>query len=135
MSIAEINDKTLTIVGPGVCTVEAYQDGNENYLPADPVGNTLIVNLVLGLPNRIEEKQLKFYPNPSSGNFNIIPFDGISEKINITVYNSTGNKVICTTDTIGSTFSLGSNSEPGLYIIHLLDLQSSKEFVGKLLIR
>lgn len=42
--IAVIDGSTVTITGVGVATLYASQDGNESYLPADEVAQTLIVN-------------------------------------------------------------------------------------------
>lgn len=42
--VAEIDGSTVTITGVGIATISATQEGNENYLPADDVAQTLIVN-------------------------------------------------------------------------------------------
>lgn len=75
--VASIENNTLAIKGIRATTIEAQQNGNENYLAAESVTRTLTVNLVLGVENGGERNSLKIYPNPSNGSFRI----ALSDKI------------------------------------------------------
>jgi len=63
-SIAVVTGNTLTVVAAGETTVSALQQGNDNYLAAEEVMRTLVVEEVTGWPTELTER-VKIYPNPT----------------------------------------------------------------------
>jgi hypothetical protein len=63
-TIAAMEGATLTITGSGTTSITATQGGDENYLAAEGVVRTLVVEKVTGLKNEPGEKVV-VYPNPS----------------------------------------------------------------------
>ncbi len=63
-TIALIEGSTLTVVSAGETSISALQAGNANYLPAEEVVRTLVVEAVTGLRNDLAG-QIRVYPNPT----------------------------------------------------------------------
>ncbi len=63
-TIALIEGSALTVVSAGETSIAASQPGNENYLAAEEVVRTLVVEAVTGLKNDLSNK-IVVYPNPS----------------------------------------------------------------------
>ena len=62
LDVVRINGNTAIIVGPGTVTITARQDGDANYLPAESVSKTMVVNTVSA--SRIELDGPLCFPNP-----------------------------------------------------------------------
>ncbi len=62
-NIISISGTTATIKGPGTVTIRAVQEGNQNYLRAEPVLREQVVQLVSSVIER--ETRTTLYPNPT----------------------------------------------------------------------
>ena len=62
LDVVRINGNTAIIVGPGTVTITARQDGDANYLPAESVSKTMVVNTVSA--GRFELDGPLCFPNP-----------------------------------------------------------------------
>lgn len=87
----KITNDTLYVDEPGLVTVQAMQEGNENYLAAEPVSRTVDVKIITG----VEEDMIsliKVYPNPSSSTFYLDAHD-VALNTKVQVY-STDGKIV-----------------------------------------
>lgn len=62
--VASVSENTVTILGSGVTTITARQEGNGNYLPAGEVSQDLTVYSTVGM--NPEDVGLSYYPNPAA---------------------------------------------------------------------
>lgn len=121
-SVISIEDSLVTILTPGTVEIAATQGGNEFYLPADTVIQTLNIEPITEVRN-LRETALLIYPNPTSG---LIAIGGeISiENYTIKIYDMSGKQVYSKKAT-GKTRSIDlSNLRPGIYAIQFWDTSS-----------
>lgn len=62
-TVLKLDGNQISIMNSGTTRITAVQSGNENYEPATPVSQTLVVN-VLGVEER--DKALTVFPNPTA---------------------------------------------------------------------
>lgn len=89
----EIRDDILYVNESGSVTVIATQEGNKNYLPAEPVSRTMEVKLVTGIAGEVLSL-IRIYPNPSQGVFYMARHDGMTFNTEVKVYNGEGKEVL-----------------------------------------
>jgi hypothetical protein len=89
-TIATMEGATLTITGSGITSITATQGGDENYLAAEDVVRTLVVEEVTGL-NELAA-QIKVYPNPTES-FISIELPGSITQVSYALTLTTGQKV------------------------------------------
>jgi hypothetical protein len=65
LDVATIHDFTVEIVGAGETIISAFQDGNNEFDPATPITNKLVVKLVTGIEPGIRYA-VNAYPNPAT---------------------------------------------------------------------
>ncbi len=65
-----IRNDTLYASQDGEVTIQATQEGNENYLPAEPVTRVVEVKIVTGAEDPVV-RLMKIYPNPSESIFQL----------------------------------------------------------------
>ncbi|MEQ9101762.1 MAG: choice-of-anchor D domain-containing protein [Imperialibacter sp.] len=90
-TIAAIEGATLTITGSGTTSITATQGGDENYLAAEGVVRTLVVEEVTGLGNELTAL-IKVYPNPTES-FISIELPGSITQVSYALTLTTGQKV------------------------------------------
>jgi hypothetical protein len=82
-AIVTISGITVSIFGSGEVLITAIQPGDNNYNAAPPVSQTLVVPVLLGLPDK-ENSGSDVYPNPASKHFMIRPGDhAVIDKIHL----------------------------------------------------
>jgi hypothetical protein len=117
-----ITGNTLQLTGEGLVTIQADQPGNENYEPAQPVQQML---LVLGLESVTDEFRLRVFPNPTRGAFTarFSPVKGRS--YSFTVFDSKG--IIVGTAAISAESNITeahfdvATKPNGYYFLHVTD--------------
>jgi hypothetical protein len=86
-----IRDNTLSFTGEGNVVVRASQPGNENYLPGDPVDQTV---LVYADNEKKDCITLKVYPNPTHGRLKVkLDNKRRDKQYTLIIYNSNGNPI------------------------------------------
>jgi hypothetical protein len=86
-----INGNTLAFTGEGNVVVRANQAGNENYLPGDPVDQTV---LVFADDDRKDCVRIRIYPNPTHGRLKVkLDNKNHNKQYTLIIYNSNGNPV------------------------------------------
>ena len=118
-----VSGNKLSFTGEGQVVIQASQGGDDNYLPAASVDQTVLVYA-------IDEKQdgikITVYPNPTQGAIKVkIDNKNHDQQYTLVVYNSYGNaveaKVIQKNDhTYQVDFDLSGNQN-GLYYLHVSD--------------
>jgi FG-GAP-like repeat/IPT/TIG domain/FG-GAP repeat/Secretion system C-terminal sorting domain len=128
-SVATVVGNQLRIENGGSTIIEATQNGDVNFSPAQPVSRSLTVmpRIVTGLDD-INETPFWIYPNPSSGNFRIVKPADFSRCLSIEVYNSLGEQVYETIETVWEDAEVSINVAAGIYTVQIRDVNSpSKE--------
>jgi hypothetical protein len=86
-----IQGNTLSFTGEGNVVVRASQPGNENYLPGDPVEQTVLVFADNGKKDCIT---LKVYPNPTHGRLKVkLDNKRHDKQYTLIIYDSNGNPI------------------------------------------
>jgi hypothetical protein len=86
-----IHGNTLSFTGEGNVVVRASQPGNENYLPGDPVDQTV---LVFADNEKKDCITLKVYPNPTHGRLKVkLDNKSHDKQYTLIIYNSNGNPI------------------------------------------
>jgi hypothetical protein len=117
-----VNGNTVSFTGEGLVTIQAGQPGNENYQPAEPVQQTI---LVLGLESVTDEFRLRLFPNPTHGLFTV-RFNHIKGKsYSFTVFDNNGSVVARTVVPAESSQNQVqldiSTQKNGFYFVHVTD--------------
>jgi hypothetical protein len=87
----KIVDSTLTFTGEGNVVVHASQAGNENYLPAEAVNQTVLVFAEDGKKDCIK---IRIYPNPTHGRLKVkLDNKSHNKQYTLIIYNSNGNPI------------------------------------------
>jgi hypothetical protein len=87
----KISDNILSFTGEGNVVVRASQPGNENYLPGDPVDQTV---LVYAQDEKKDCITLKVYPNPTHGRLKVkLDNKSRDKQYTLIIYNSNGNPI------------------------------------------
>jgi hypothetical protein len=82
-AIVTISGISVSIFDSGEVLITAIQPGDNNYNAAPPVSQTLVVPVLLGLPDK-ENSGSDVYPNPASKHFMIRPGDhAVIDKIHL----------------------------------------------------
>lgn len=89
----EIRDDTLYVHESGSVTVIATQEGNKNYLAAEPVSRTMEAKIVTGVADEVLSL-IRIYPNPSQGIFYVTRHDGMPFSTGVKIYNGEGKEVL-----------------------------------------
>ena len=118
-----IQDSTLSFTGEGNVTVRASQAGNENYLPADPVNQTV---LVYGEDSRKDCVKILIYPNPTHGRLKVkLDNKNHNNQYTLIIYNSRGNpiqtKVIQRNHFLFEVDFDLTNQQNGIYYLYVFD--------------
>ncbi len=119
-AVAEVIGTRVTIMGPGITTLTAEQNGNDFYEPATPVSHELVVDLVTSAESSASQR-MKIYPNPTDGALWIEFIRGTNMPTDITVYN-TLNGIVWTTAYRGTEDHLTldlSDLPKGIYVIEV----------------
>lgn len=129
-----INGNTLTFTGQGNVTVKASQPGNENYLPADPVEQAI---LVYTEDDKKDGIKVKIFPNPTRGPIKVKLDNKKDKDYTIVIYNSQGTPVASTIapkshKVFEIDFNL-SNSPDGHYYLWVSD--GTEEFVRLIILK
>ncbi|HEX7902465.1 MAG TPA: T9SS type A sorting domain-containing protein [Chitinophagaceae bacterium] len=116
-----ITGNNLSFTGAGQVTVRASQPGNENYLAADPVDQTI---LVYGTDEKKDGIKIFVYPNPTHGQVRVKLDNKKDKKYTITIYNDRGIPVATTI--VEKSFKVfevdfNINQTNGLYYLHVTD--------------
>ncbi|HEX6431851.1 MAG TPA: chondroitinase-B domain-containing protein [Niastella sp.] len=87
----QIRDNVLSFTGEGNVVIRASQPGNENYLPGDPVEQTV---LVFADNEKKDCITLKVYPNPTHGRLKVkLDNKSHNKQYTLIIYNSNGNPI------------------------------------------
>jgi hypothetical protein len=89
--IAQVSGNTATAITTGTATITARQDGNQNYLPAENVGQ----QWVIARPDGIETMKLNgplCYPNPFTNMINLN--SACKEAIMVELFDINGKRVL-----------------------------------------
>jgi len=115
--IASIENNVIKIHAGGVVEITATQTGNENYLAATPVKETLIVS-ILGVENVLAE--VSVHPNPSAGVLNL---SRSSRQMTYSLTDIAGriHTVSAENDIIDITYT-----QPGLYLLTITEGSARK---------
>lgn len=112
----------VSFTGEGDVVVQAGQGGNENYLPAESVNQTI---LVFADDAKKDGIRIKIYPNPTHGVIKVKLDDKKESKYTFIVYDDKGNPVATEIVPVGSkkvdiNFDL-SASQTGTYYLYVSD--------------
>ncbi|WP_343303556.1 T9SS type A sorting domain-containing protein [Chitinophaga niabensis] len=118
-----LSGNVLKLNYEGLITIQADQAGNDNYEPAVPVPQQI---LVLGLGTLIPEIKAIVYPNPTSGQFKVKLENAPVRPHTFMVVDYRGNVVLSTVATPNGAkyfeVSLNiSSSIDGIYYLHVLE--------------
>ena len=118
-----IHDSTLSFTGEGNVVVRASQQGNENYLPADSVEQTV---LVYGSNSRKDCVTIMVYPNPTHGRLKVkLDNKDHNKQYTLIIYNSSGNpvqsKVIQRNHFLFDVDFDLTNQQNGIYYLYIFD--------------
>jgi len=86
----KITGNVLSFTGEGEVIIQANQPGNENYLPADSVQQTV---LVYGEDVKKDGIKIKVYPNPTHGVLRVKIEDECNRDYTIMIFDNNGNLV------------------------------------------
>ncbi|AEV97065.1 hypothetical protein A4D02_18145 [Niastella koreensis] len=118
-----INNNTLTFTGEGNVAVRASQPGNENYLSADSVDQTV---LVFSTREKKDCVKIIVYPNPTHGRLKVkLDNKQRDKQYTLIIYNSNGNPVQTTIIQRNQfqfevDFNL-TNYQNGIYYLYIFD--------------
>jgi hypothetical protein len=118
-----VSGNNLSFTGEGTVTVEASQPGNENYLAAAPVSQTI---LVYGEDAKKDGIKIQVYPNPTHGIFKVkLENKNEGQPYTFIVFDDRGNPVALEIIPKGAKkydvdFNLGA-SQSGIYYLHVSD--------------
>ena len=107
-----LEENILIITGTGAVSVTANQNGNDNYLAADPV--TAEFNVVEATLNVRKQPDVKVYPNPAS---RYIKIEGILHS-ELKIFSNTGKMVRKLGDYSGEKIDLGSLNSGIYYLLY-----------------
>lgn len=111
-NVAQVNGSTLDLIIPGQVTVTASQEGNQNYIEAEPQSRILTVEQILGLIDELPKASI--YPNPASHYFSIQ-----DDARTVDIYNVKGELVKSFVD-ISDQFEISELSN-GTYLLIVQD--------------
>ncbi|TAJ11877.1 T9SS C-terminal target domain-containing protein [Marinilabiliaceae bacterium JC017] len=114
-SIVSMSGNLVAIHQSGSVVLTASQPGDENYLAAEPVEQTLKVSTVTGIHD--EHNGFRVYPSPANAYIKV-DVSGSIEQLNI--YNSLGTVVKMMTEVNGDNVIPVSELVPGYYIIQII---------------
>ncbi|MFL5744897.1 MAG: chondroitinase-B domain-containing protein [Niastella sp.] len=118
-----IHNNTLSFTGEGNVVIRASEPGNENYLPADPVNQTV---LVFAADEKKDCVKIRIYPNPTHGRLKVKLDNRQHDKqYTLIIYNSSGNPVQSTVIQKNQfqfevEFNL-TNYQNGIYYLYIFD--------------
>ncbi len=69
--LGTIEGDQLTVLESGSVTIVASQEGDENYVAAEPVSQILEVEIITSIGGELGENHITMYPNPSAGVFQV----------------------------------------------------------------
>jgi hypothetical protein len=118
-----IQGNTLSFTGEGNVVVRASQPGNENYLPGDPVEQSVLVFADNGKKDCIT---LKVYPNPTHGRLKVkLDNKRHDKQYTLIIYNSNGNpiesKIIQRNHFMFEVNFDLTNHQNGIYYLYIFD--------------
>ncbi|RPD41713.1 T9SS type A sorting domain-containing protein [Chitinophaga barathri] len=119
---AELTGNSLRFTAEGPVTIRARQPGNDNFLAADSVEQTI---LVLGLGYLRPEINAFVYPNPTSGQFKVRISNASDKDHTFLLFDHRGNVVASAVNRRGPKmfevpFNI-SNMQDGIYYLHISD--------------
>jgi hypothetical protein len=118
-----IRNNTLLFTGEGNVVVRASQSGNDNYLSADPVDQTV---LVFATDEKKDCVKIRIYPNPTHGRLKVkLDNKQHDKQYTLIIYNSSGNPVQSTIIQRNHfqfevDFNL-TNYQNGIYYLYIFD--------------
>jgi hypothetical protein len=118
-----IHDNILSFTGEGNVVVRASQPGNENYLPGDPVDQTV---LVFGDNEKNDCIRIMVYPNPTHGRLKVkLDNKSRDKQYTLIIYNSNGNpiesRIIQRNHFIFEVDFDLTNRQNGIYYLYIFD--------------
>lgn len=124
---ATLEGDLLTVIGSGVVTVVAVQEGDENYLAAEPISRVLDVEVITAIGNEKKSPQLVIYPNPSNGVFRVtMQNDG--QEVSYEIYNLLGGRVSAGTLTGAAPAIDLTEQTTGTYLLQLHTLSGHQQY-------
>jgi len=117
-----MNGNLLSFTGEGQVEIKATQSGNDNYLAAEPVTQTI---LVYGEDEKKDHILLVIYPNPTQGKFKVKLDDAKHTDYLFTLLDANSNVLQTEVTRKGAKmFELSFNLEErlsGIYYLHITD--------------
>ncbi|WKN30369.1 M6 family metalloprotease domain-containing protein [Porifericola rhodea] len=111
---AEFKGDTLFVLGSEDVKVQAIQNGNDNYLSAEPVSKIMAADKVTAINDDLD-KSINVYPNPSDGAFNI-ELKGFDKSRTLSIHNAQGKLIYLLKSNIIESVDL-SNHASGVYLL------------------
>ncbi|HVE00011.1 MAG TPA: T9SS type A sorting domain-containing protein [Cytophagaceae bacterium] len=133
---AVINGNTVSFIGTGDVSIEASQQGDDNYSDANPVIRTLTVSTAQTTEITIDQSaksKMEVYPNPSTGMFTVTIVNGdlLQAQSTIQLFNSAG--IMVNTRTASNYNEYTMELTKGTYYIKFFD--SGKIYSQKIVIQ
>jgi DNA-binding beta-propeller fold protein YncE len=130
--IASISGKTATLKGPGIVTIIAHQDGNENYFAAEPLEQPLVISAITGIGYE-EHNSVRVYPIPAQ---DVVTINAAftSEITPVTICDAYGRAVRQVTPEVIDAQTRRINVAdlaPGLYVFKLNDNKNTTQRIIK----
>jgi hypothetical protein len=122
-SIAQSVMGFIHIKKAGTCRIVAHQDGNSEYLPADTVGQQLVISNITSFEEP-DYSFVKIYPNPASG---VIHFDSEQRIESIEIIDCMGRSLIHYDKVSETSYSLDVSAfSNGIYLVRITGNQGSQ---------
>jgi hypothetical protein len=127
--IVTISGDHAIIKGAGTVTITASQTGDNRYLAAEEVSQSLVILLVLGQESA-QDISLKIYPNPAQSQFFVECGKQMKES-NIELFDAHGNFVKISAERIDSNTLLfhSENLNDGLYLMRYNGRATSEKII------
>lgn len=117
-----VSGNMLSFTGEGNVVIAATQPGNENYLPAEPVQQTI---LAFGEDEKKDELLMVIYPNPTQGKFKVKIEDRKNVLYQFMLFDAGGNVINSSSIQRGvKMFEISFDLEgrlPGVYYLYISD--------------
>jgi len=124
-AVATLSGDTITVHSIGTVTITAYQEGNDEFLPAEPVARELTVNVVTSLESSTKtNKPGVLYPNPAENYFIVFSENNLNT---ISIYDLKGVKHLETQVSNGTKVAV-DHLKDGIYIIKVESTDTYKHY-------
>ncbi len=127
--VAVITGNQIEIIGYGIATITAKQDGDDNYNPAEDVEK--IIDISVDIPENYNAKNINIYPVPTK-DYLYIENNNFANS-SYSIYDNNGKLIVANTDISGRKTSRNvSLLKPGQYFIRF---NQNKEIIQKVFIK